>query len=155
MKLLPLTRGLSAVVDDGVYEWASKFKWYAQSHPGYEYAVRNDYSGSKPKTILLHRIIAGAQPDDDVDHINGDPLDNRTENLRCCSHKDNMRNHRRKARKYLPGVLKWKSKKGIKWAARGGSGEGRVYLGQFDTEEAAHAAHLAYNKKEYKEFYNK
>ena len=52
----------------------------------------------KKKNYLFHRWVAkcfiGEQPEDKpfVDHINRNPLDNRVENLRWVSHKENLRN---------------------------------------------------------------
>lgn len=41
---------------------------------------------------LLHRLIMKAGEKQIVDHINGNVFDNRKENLRICSHSQNMRN---------------------------------------------------------------
>lgn len=44
--------------------------------------------------VLLHRYILDAERDEEVDHRNGDVLDNRRENLRRVSHALNMENTR-------------------------------------------------------------
>lgn len=55
----------------------------------------------------MHRLITGAGPSEVVDHINHDTLDNRRCNLRVCSHRQNLRNSRRKPGKHgYVGVLR-------------------------------------------------
>lgn len=53
-------------------------------------------------TYLLHRVIwvmknGSVDPDNDIDHIDGDRLNNKIDNLRECSKSDNSRNLRKKA----------------------------------------------------------
>lgn len=149
MKQIPLTRGKFAVVDDDDYERISQWKWYATA--GGEYAGRSVRDASKRKTIVyMHREILGVT-DSKVytDHINGDKLDNRRENLRICSLKENNRN--------VPAKIKRSTKdtlsvyKGVriprnskKWQARIGVDKEQVYLGSYDTEvEAAQAYNVA------------
>lgn len=63
--------------------------------------------GSKPdkRKALLHRLVVGATAGQIVDHANGDTLDNRAENLRICTHTENMRNRRLQRNKTgYPGV---------------------------------------------------
>ena len=62
MKTLNLTQGKDTVVDDDVYEWARKVKWYAhRHHSGLFYAVRQIRSESGGQTVeYLHRTILAA-----------------------------------------------------------------------------------------------
>ena len=76
-----------------------------------------------------------------VDHINSNGLDNRRENLRVCTHKENCRN----SRSLKKGTSKYKgvSKNGYNWCARIMVDSVGLYLGQYtDQDDAA----LAYNK---------
>ena len=54
-------------------------------------------------TAIAHRvawaIYYGRWPDGVIDHINGDPSDNRIENLRVCSQHENSMNRRKKVGK--------------------------------------------------------
>lgn len=53
-------------------------------------------SDGKYYTFLGHLLVwawvYGVWPTDEIDHINGDDCDNRIENLRECSHAENLRN---------------------------------------------------------------
>ena len=71
-------------------EKVSKYRWIL-SNSGY---AQSNQQGFK----LLHRYVLGLnkckKDNDFVDHINGDPLDNRKNNLRLCNSKENARNTR-------------------------------------------------------------
>lgn len=72
------------------HAWLSRFKW---NHLKVGYAARyigTPTDGSR-KMILMHREIMGF-PSCEVDHINGDRLDNRRTNLRVCSRSSNAQN---------------------------------------------------------------
>ena len=89
-----------SVVDDVLYDWVTQWKWSAHRSKHRWYAVRTVPSDSSPSgtsTVKLHRVIwahvhgpipASAQ----IDHINGDGLDNRMENLRLATNAQNQRN---------------------------------------------------------------
>ena len=63
-------------------------KWYAHD-PGGNYKTYG-MSGSRDKSI--HRLVMNAPKGKDVDHVNGDPLDNRKCNLRICTRSQNCQN---------------------------------------------------------------
>ena len=89
-KAIPISRGMTALIDDEDYEAVSKHKWNAVKFRNVFYAI----TSAEGKPLLLHRLITQAPKGAQVDHANGDGLDNRRENLRICTHADNMRNRR-------------------------------------------------------------
>ena len=94
MKLIPLTKGLSAIIDDEDYPELMKYQWYAVGKPGKEYAARfGSHDGHQSSQhIRMHRVLMNAPNDVEVDHINGNTLDNRKSNLRLASRAENSRN---------------------------------------------------------------
>src|SRR5690606_1175342 len=88
-KRIPLTKGMFTLIDDADCERVNLHKWRAHRSRNTWYAVRN---GPGRKMIFLHRFISDAPEGLIVDHVNGDGLDNRRENLRLCTHAENARN---------------------------------------------------------------
>lgn len=74
--------------------WNTRFagKEASSYSAGYLRVSINGRSLKAHRVILA--IITGKWPDGDVDHINGDTLDNRPSNLRAVSHVDNCRNQK-------------------------------------------------------------
>lgn len=95
MKLMPLTQGKSAIVDDVDYPALSEYSWCVKKCGGLQYAARGIKTGGIQKTILMHRIILDARADVEVDHINGNGLDNRRCNLRLVNSSQNHFNQRK------------------------------------------------------------
>lgn len=134
-RIIPLTRGLEAVVDVADYEALSAFKWHASA---YGYACRSKVAG---QSIYMHRIIVGATRGQFVDHANRNPLDNRRGNLRICTASENQCNktaagvgavafkgvHRRADTLKFRAIIKVRGR--------------RTSLGQFDTAEEAALAY--------------
>jgi hypothetical protein len=90
----------------------------------------------------MHQFIIGPLlHGQEIDHINGDGLDNRRCNLRICSHIQNMAN-RKKDKDSLSGHkgVDWYPKY-EKWRARITHNHTPVHLGYFDTKEEAAAAY--------------
>lgn len=140
-KLIPLTKGKYAIVDDEDHELLSDFKWHYNSAVGY--AVRSAFENGKHKKVYMHRSLIEAEGLQ-VDHINRDKLDNRKENLRAVTdqqNKFNLGKHKNSPSKYK-GVH-WRESKS-KWVAEIRHNRKTIYIGIFsDDRDAA----IAYNAK--------
>src|SRR5690348_9221301 len=89
MKEIELSQGAVATVDDDDYEWLSQWKWYVN----HGYAVRNaSLVNGKQTTVRMHRVITRCPNDLEVDHIDGNSLNNCKENLRVVPHSLNAKN---------------------------------------------------------------
>ena len=92
-KLIPLDKGKVAIIDESDYEEISKYTWYA--FPGrnntYYTASRTGAGYRNGVFALMHRLIAvrvlgrELRRDEIVHHIDGNPLNNRKNNLLVCS----------------------------------------------------------------------
>lgn len=137
MLQIKLTQDKVAIVDDKDYELISQHKWFAHRYKNKFYADANFKEGNKYKTIRMHRIITGAGVGEEVDHINGDTLDNRRENLRICTKTQNRQN-----RHYGYGSSSYKGvywhKHSKKWCAQIIRS---TFIGYFDSEEEAARAY--------------
>lgn len=96
-RTIELTRGFSVVVDVADLERVSTFKWLAMGAKPNVYAARNVRENGRRRTIYMHRFLLDASSDEEVDHANGDRLDNRRANLRLCSHAENSKNTKRRS----------------------------------------------------------
>jgi len=120
-KLIELTQGMQAIVDDADFDELSKFKWNAhRDGKGKVYVTRKqrkiEYGDGVRREIKMHRQIMGF-PEALVDHRNGNGLDNRRENLRCANHQQNGANQSRAHKNSLSGI-KGVSRAGAGWRAR-------------------------------------
>jgi len=88
-KEIPLTKGLVAIVDDDDFDLIKKYKWRALTGKGLQYAVTSTFP---LKSMSMHRLIINAPDGKQVDHIDGNGLNNRKSNLRLCTHSQNQRN---------------------------------------------------------------
>jgi hypothetical protein len=130
VKEMPLTKGKVALVDDEDYIELSKYKWglYTSSKNLF-YATRHDGQ----KTIAMHRAIMNTPAGMETDHINGNGLDNRKENLRIVTRRENQQNRHGFKTSNYPGVSKVKNR----WTAHIHINKKQNYLGSFKDEEKA------------------
>src|SRR4051794_35927015 len=92
MKIIQMSPSGEVKVDDKDYPHLKRLRWY---NDGKGYAVSRSYSESgKLEQVKMHRLIAKCPNNLVVDHINRDPSDNRRENLRCVTRRQNTLNRR-------------------------------------------------------------
>jgi len=146
MKQIPLSQGKFAIVDDEDFEFISQWKWSLLRRGNLCHVRRIEYKKTgvprkyNTARIYLHRAILGIEDKNIfVDHINGDGLDNRRENLRLCTKAQNGQN--RGAAKNNKTGFKGVSKSGAKWTAQIKSDKKHFRIGVFDTPELAAIAY--------------
>src|SRR3990167_473031 len=138
MTELKLSKGKVAIIDDEDFEKVSQWRWCAFWN-GWKWYVKRTYK--KNSVIYLHRFITDAPKGVEVDHKNGDGLDNRKENLRVCTRTENSRN-RAQQKNNTSGYkgVSW-NKERRKWDAKIKVGKKHVFIGRFKTKEEAARAY--------------
>ncbi len=150
-----LTQGFAAIVDDDDLPRLQMYKWHAArgGRGGVKVYATSRYRNSegKKRTLYMHRFILSAPRGSEIDHINGDPLDNRKSNLRFCTRSQNMHNvipkKPGKGSRYV-GVVPHKKR----WRARTKVAGKDKHIGTYDTEEQASEAYSAFVRKEFGAF---
>lgn len=135
---LTLPDGSCALVDRADARLVDGFTWRRIGN-GYVEAQRGHFC------LYLHRLIAGAGPKELVDHANGDPLDNRTANLRIATPSQNGANRgadrRRAGKSSCYKGVSWSNSK-RRWVVYVHVDGRTRYVGRFTDE---HDAARAYN----------
>jgi hypothetical protein len=110
--------------------------------------------GIAGKLYKAHRLawlyVYGDLPEY-LDHINRNRTDNRISNLREATKPQNGGNAKVRRDGRLKGAYWHKREK--RWASAIGINGKSIWLGQYATEEEAHAAYCKAAKKKYKEFF--
>ncbi len=146
MKKIELTQGQFALVDDEDFEYLNQWKWYAHlAKTGKTYYAERNKRISKDKRILIqmHRLIMNTPDNLEVDHKDGNGLNNQKHNMINCTRQENAFNRRVfKGSSSYKGVF-W-HKRLNKWVAQIARMKKHIHIGTFVSEiEAAEA----YNKK--------
>ena len=148
---IPLTQGQVALVDIEDAERVIAHTWSANNQYGRYYAV----SQIDGIYVYLHRLILNAPSMMEVDHIDGNGLDNRKVNLRLATHAQNLMNQPKFSGVYTSmykGVT-W-NKATNKWRAQIRANDKNRYLGTFQSEEEAALAYDNAAREVFGEFAN-
>lgn len=148
-----LIRIIMIIVDESDTGILRSHHWSIQRNRQSEtyYVYRQVRTGGHRRKIYLHRELMGATAGYQVDHINGDGLDNRRINLRLCTNVENSYNRKPSSRSKtgLKGV--YKTSRG-KWAACCSSSGRTLHLGIYPTSVDAARAYDVYAVEHYGEF---
>jgi hypothetical protein len=149
---VPLSQGREAIIDAADAGAVGQFNWRVQSAgENHKYAGRSEMQNGQRRFVLMHRFICNPDDSQYVDHINGNSLDNRRQNLRVCTQSENLCNRAKQSNNrsgykgvylHAPGV--WRSR--IQF--RGNLTD----LGLFNDPEAAHQAYVAAARRLHGEF---
>lgn len=158
-----ISRGYVAIIDAEDAELVSKHRWYAVIAPDQRRTRVYASTQINGRTVAMHRLIMNAPRGVDVDHGNGDGLDNRKTNLRLCDDSKNQANcliarsisgykgvywepqrDRQGKLRTNPGTKPWKARLQV-------SGK-RKFLGSFASAEQAAAVYDAAAIEAYGEF---
>jgi hypothetical protein len=137
--------GHKVLIDSEDSALVDGFNWRvitpAPRYPDKHYAVA--WRGRM--SVYMHRLIAGAGIGEDVDHANGNGLDNRKNNLRIATESQNLANAGKRHVRGKPGTSKYKGvcwdKSRSAWSASITVNKKSKHLGRYGNEEEAARAY--------------
>lgn len=139
MKLIPISKGETALVSDEDYERLCGFTWclHVNRITGRKEAHRAQWSNGAMRMVTMSEDVMGRRDGYEVDHRDRNGLNNQRENLRWATRSQNMSNR---------GCWNSLGVKGVhfcagKFVAIVWSQRKRYYLGRFRTKEEAAAAY--------------
>lgn len=141
MKVIELTKGQVAIVDDEDFEKLAQYRWHCD-HDGYARRNAPRIDGKGKGVIIMHRVIMNTPRGMLTDHVNGNKLDNRRSNLRICTRRQNAYNcpASKNNKLGLKGVST--TKYGTFEAQITANGK-HYRLGYYNTPQEAHAVYAA------------
>jgi hypothetical protein len=152
MREIPLTQSKVALVDDEDFNYLNQWNWCINKDVRTLYAFKGKSQNSN-KASSMHQLLVSVPEGMEIDHINHNGLDNRKENLRVCTHAENIHNQRTQNRNktsQFKGVC-W-MEKSKRWRARIKVNMEFIYLGSFISEIKAALAYDKASKKYYGDF---
>jgi hypothetical protein len=148
MKMIPLTQGKAALVDDADAYLVSRYKWFAvfDGHNWYAATKKNS------RQLRMHNLLTTPPEGMEVDHEDRNGLNNQRSNLRVCAHRNNGRNRAMNSDNTsgFKGVS-WKKREGG-WCAQITISPIVKWLGLFDDKKEAAKAYDAAAELHFGEF---
>jgi hypothetical protein len=140
---IALTQGQIAVIDDEDWPLISTYKWFALHNGGNWYARTTRRNETGRKTVIsMHRLLLGLPSGKEVDHRDGNGLNNRRQNLRTATSLQNNQNQRHMKPRNTSGFKGVSFHKQCKtWRADIRKDGKLIYLGLFPTKASAAQAY--------------
>ena len=149
---VPLTKGYEAIIDAEDAPMVDGRNWRAMVSRNSVYAVYMTMIATVSRATLMHRALMSAPGDMQVDHINGNGLDNRRANLRLATVVQNAMNRGPQSNNTsgFKGVT-WEKRR-LLWRAKIRIDGKERHLGYFPTREDAHSAYAKASATHYGAF---
>jgi len=133
--------GTETTIDAEDYPTVEHYRW--RSMQGYARANVYGTATNKRTTMFMHRLLLAPPAILDIDHIDGNPGNNRRSNLRLATRQQNAGNSKKRAGSSQYKGVNW-FKQHQKWHAQIGLNGHKKHLGLFDNEaDAARAYNTA------------
>ena len=143
--------GVQFQVSDEWFAVLSRYTWTADWRPKVRsWRAHTRIDGHR---VYMQRLVAGAQPGQEVDHVDHDETNNEDTNLRLCTHAENVANARKRrgTTSRYKGVY-WEKER-AKWAAEMRGPDNKWHrIGRFDDEKEAARAYEEAARKRWGEF---
>ncbi len=130
-----------ALVDDEDFDKVSQFRWRLE---------KGRYAIGGVRSFRMHRMILSCDVGEEIDHINGNGLDNRKQNLRVVKHRQNSANRKASSSNLLG--YKGVTKAGNGWTARIRVNYKQIYIGYYNSTVAAAKAYDKAAKEHFGEY---
>lgn len=105
-KPISLVNGCVAIVDDDDFDSLSAFEWWTNSpNNGHKTYARARING---RHVMMHQMLVSAPDGFEVDHRDGNGLNNQRGNLRIATREQNARNRRKMSQLTHPTSSRFK-----------------------------------------------
>ena len=145
---ITLKSGHKVLIDDEDENLLKQYHWCV--HHGY--AVANGVRNGKRYSIYMHRLIMNTPEGMEVDHKNGNRLDNRKSNMRNCTTKENCYNRGKNRNNKTGFKCVFRTEDSKKFKARVKFNGKNINLGNYDTASEAAKAYNDWAIKHHGEF---